>query len=408
MKYRFEKYLTGDQIEALNAEIDSKNPKELILQVMDFEDARLFANSRLMGFLLKCRQKEISIIIDTAQYSENFFAKIRNKKLFLNSTTGILLSAFATKIIDEKGIDYKELVEQEQLKELAKTISEIEFDGKITIKKKERGVIESGKEKTAFFFDGFNRPEKAAIFKNAEFPDKVRDFNSDFSSMLRELGLDIRRFYSKIEFISSNIGFEVVQNINDHALNNLKGVPINQLQFVHFHRINVNAYRSKLEYILEEQETPITDYLKTIRCKFNLDSNSSTEAHIYEISISDSGVGIPGRLARTMDVYTGDIKTEKNFLINALHETVSSKLRKTGDIGYGLPKIMEAVKNTDGLIVFRTGRLLMFKHFLDKENLQTDNLSDWDSTTRNYLSGTSISILFPVVTNNNATQTKIF
>jgi len=381
MEIELTKYLTADLVEDINKRIDNNKPSEIVITINQLEGTRLFANARLASLLHKCFKEKISIQLKIGEILKEYASNNKNWRFLVHTTIGYLLVHYADKIIDRSGTDVKSTIKEKQFSILSAS----------------KSIIGSGNEKAALSISGFNVPEQADIFKyTSKEYQNFTTFYNHFSNLLYEI--ISTKNQALVEIVCSNIAAEAIQNATDHALYDNSNNRINQIQFLEIKRLSLNTWKSHIELLFEKETTPVTTYLRALEKSLHFSPSQFNDFYLTEFTISDCGIGIPAKILGNADIYKQQIEEEADALENALLPNHTSKLNEVG-AGFGLHKIMLATQKVKGLIVFRTGRLYMFKSSFQDDNADSQ-LAFWYATTRNYLPGTSISLIFPWTESN--------
>jgi hypothetical protein len=116
-------------------------------------------------------------------------------------------------------------------------------------------------------------------------------------------------------------------------------------------------------------ERHLTRYFKTI-----LSDSDIAATHVLEVSIFDSGVGLARRdLRKPLD---NSVSGEREYssVLNCLrrHNTSSSDVTR----GVGLFEVMRLMTRLRGFLQLRTGRLGLFRNFIDDEFIFDEHWSD--------------------------------
>jgi hypothetical protein len=194
-------------------------------------------------------------------------------------------------------------------------------------------------------------------------------------SFLRMRGLDWVARYA----------FEILQNTRDHATTNIDGKPVRGSRFLLVRRVGLDG-----EGFDALTAVPvIADYIKILQEIF-----AGRVQELVEVTISDSGVGIPARIAGTTEIYDKeDREGQRKWFELALSESGTSK-RGIKGAGLGLPTAMRAVADTRGLVVFRTGHLNLYRHYFSGAPFPDKTLQVFKSSAP-FSSGTSVTLLLP-------------
>lgn len=184
---------------------------------------------------------------------------------------------------------------------------------------------------------------------------------------------------------ASRFAFEILQNTRDHATTNVAGHPIRGCRFLLVRRVNLVG-----EGFDSLRSIPVVaPYLDRLS-----DVYGSHLAELVEITISDSGEGIPARMAGSTEIYAReDFEGQLRWLDSALRDSGTSKRGMSG-AGLGLPRAMRAVSDAGGLIVFRTGHLNLHRHYFSGSPYPDKTLQPIPGG-RPFFLGTSVTLLLP-------------
>jgi hypothetical protein len=180
--------------------------------------------------------------------------------------------------------------------------------------------------------------------------------------------------------------FEVVQNTRDHGATHLHGERIDGVRFVVVRLLPLRTIAPRRRHA-----DPVQDYCARLVQAKGLGPETPRSA--LEITVADCGVGIPARITGQMEIYSKSISEERTALVRALVLRTTSKPATQTGAGYGLYSAMLATQDLRGLALVRTGRLLLYKDFLNNEHTA---MSDWAHDERPFVAGTSVSLFFPL------------
>ncbi len=377
VRRRLPDQISAGYIENLNSAISEAKPHTLTLDLTDVKRCRLFAEGRLLGLLSLADRLSIKTNVElSAPLPPTTLGTSRYWKLFLESILGFILGQLATRIVDPAGRNWKLLIIDRQSNVLQSESH-----------KNYQGIIGSGKELAAPIVDRFGGPPTSAIVtcnNPLMFPGLFRGL------LFERFGLP--RLNEAVVNTLSDFVFEALQNIRDHAAIDFNNEPVGGVSFLSLRRLNLRE--EQLDDLIGQERTPVSKYLEALKAV--IPTFHQRPDQLLEVTIADSGVGIPARMARSMTVYDRDFNLERDYLLRALTKDGTSKASSVVGCGLGLFKIMEATRNVKGLIVFRTGRLQMYRHYLGAEDdWPSLNLHDWDVGKIKLIGGTCISLIMP-------------
>lgn len=387
MEWQLPEILNAEDIENFNKNLALKEKEILHITVKEDHTFTFAALPRFNSLLWKC--KHINIEIYTS-ISATKHALHQQRSEFEKYTQPyfLLLLHYSNKVFDKEGNDIKKSLLFEQEEYLLKI----------------DGTIYSKNSAAAFFFDKYNIQIYSSIFgytqsKNID----MWEFYRRVSAVIRKTTND-RLTPDYLEPIILNLLFEGTQNIIDHGLSDLSGVPIQQIQLIDF-KLDLWAKDKPYEKVFGNSLNEYyKKYLNSITTKL-----SGNDPRLMQINITDSGIGIAETYTSNEHIYTREkIEVEKNALWEATNPGKSRKHPSITGKGMGLYKILNTVARLKGLIIFRSGRLELAIHFLENEKGAIDYpLSSWFCIERAFLPGTTISVIFPWNSSLALNQTKL-
>jgi hypothetical protein len=296
--------------------------------------------------------------------------------VFLNTISGVILSRLADNILGPQSRDYTSLVRERQAEAL-------NDDG---------GLLRSGDSVAAPISDQFGRPEASPFITEKD----VRSFARHLRAFIkRDLGLPIPNELSSI----SDFVFELLQNTRDHGSTDISEKALGGVRFHSVRIINLDQF--PIAKLIDASPSPVSSYLELLQQ--DLRESFTSVSQLVEITVADSGIGIPARMARSTDIYNESIDRERIMLLKALEPTGTSKPPSVAGAGLGLYKAMNSAERLRGLVVFRSGRLCMCKHYLtDEQKWPSLELQEWRAGPSSLVAGTSVSLLFPWIASGQA------
>ena len=382
---RVPKHLAHADAEALVERI--RNGGCVVLDVTEFERSRLLGDSALLGLLVLARgcRTRVEVRLGGRLPPAGEGARGRYWRLFLESSAGLILAQLSEAVFDATGADVTHVVRRAQAEAL----------------RKENGFVGYGKEVTAAIVDRFARPTVADLIRDAD----VSRFGVRLWSLLTgRLGLDQRSahvFQPLCDF-----AHEAMQNTRDHGATDLDERPLEGIRFIQLRRINTSE--EPLPSLHDGGEGDVVaEYVRALET--TLAESGADARHLVEVTIADGGVGIPARMAGNVGIYRGDIDVERSLLHVAFSAGGSSKATSIAGRGLGLAKVLDATRRLRGLLVVRTGRLCLYRHFLKEPGgaaaarstraLRANDppeLIDWQPhRAPRYMPGTAVSLLMP-------------
>jgi hypothetical protein len=317
---------------------------------------RFLAESSLLSLLMQAASLHSKVFVHLKSVQRGQFPDAVRRQL-TETVPGLLLGRFTDDLFDAEGKPLKSMVRTAQNDALNSS----------------RGIVNSGHEASAVAIDDFLAPSPARIFAP-----KTLDSTRQIEELVQKVvGHDPPRF-AQARYVWHFVN-ELVQNTRDHALKSPDGRPISGARFLTVRRINASMRAAEW---YETADTPFVDYLREL----NDDS-----ADFVELTVADSGIGVPARLAGRLDVYKGSIAEEVELLARAFRNGESSKPASVAGRGLGFSNVLRAVKALSGMLSIRTGRLLKYKHFA---STATHNVPA-TVVERQLIRGTTVSILVP-------------
>ena len=147
--------------------------------------------------------------------------------------------------------------------------------------------------------------------------------------------------------------FECIQNTTKHARYSIAGRPLIGARMLVIRRLSSRDGISEFGFGVRQYFEQLTELFGAAAVK-----------DLFEITIADSGEGIPARYLKSSHVYgTLDERSELSAIQEAMVLRRSSEQGRHGG-GAGLYAALHAVSNTAGLLHVTTGRLKVFKHYL--------------------------------------------
>lgn len=179
--------------------------------------------------------------------------------------------------------------------------------------------------------------------------------------------------------------YELFQNAHEHGRLDGTGIAIAGLRFLRL--------RKHIHYDFGGliQRAASFDELKQYLCALK---GRNTRPELYEVSVSDHGLGITRRLvASRPDLGLSDDSLSVNDVIA---QALSSKRDRPG-AGHGLGRALDAVSRLHGFISIRTGRIWLYRDLaLSDRSREHRHLLPVGSPVLAEIPGTHVNLLFPL------------
>lgn len=382
MLARLPQIVSADYLEAAPSLRTRSDVTGITIDITDFRRSRVFAEARLLGLLMHARRRGAPVSVRLGSELPPFESGSGNKywKLFTESISGFVLAQVATRIEGPLGYDRTHDVRMAQAQVLGG----------------QKGILGSGVEVAAPIVDvGTDStdtivpPASQVVLQN-----DIRQFTGLFNEILfRRLGL--AGIDSAAAIGLRDVAFEALQNTRDHGSTDLSGAPLPGIRFLTIRRINVHG--DLVSDTLRNQSVealPMAAYLEALTHYEGM--GTKNVRRLVEITVADSGIGIPARMAGRESIYQSDIEQERAYLHQALRADGTSKPRSVAGAGLGLFKLLQQTHRLKGIVVFRTGHLYMSRHYLGGEPWPDLSLFDWSGHDGAFIAGSSVSVLFPL------------
>lgn len=241
-------------------------------------------------------------------------------------------------------------------------------------------------------------PFPASLYKTE--PDGTRSLNTleDFDALAKNMFSEIilpgqyTSIPDKIMDATGAFLLELVSNTHDHATKDYRGEAdispsVRGLQFK-FHSAVGATWKS-----ITEGYDPLGRYFHS------LSEHRDNNIQLVEISVFDSGSGLAQNwLKKPLSEMT--YQEEFKAVIECFGKGNSTKRHRR--FGLGLPLVIRLLKERQGFIRLRTGRLSLYANFIEKDDVNIDYFTDFDAWTLRdneplaSVSGTLVTVLLPV------------
>ncbi len=186
---------------------------------------------------------------------------------------------------------------------------------------------------------------------------------------------------------------EALENVREHAVD----VDADGLSLLQVKRINLNQMPG-----IEKQLPESAAFRQYIG---GVTRRRPKLGGFLEITVADSGRGIPASLSGNTAIYRGDLADELRVLVDAFNPARSRKL--TPGSGGGLTTMLENLHRRDGAIQVRSGRHSLFRTSVTPEGGRAEwtvaggpermpNPGLWKVSAHGYAAGTAITLLVPI------------
>jgi len=220
----------------------------------------------------------------------------------------------------------------------------------------------------------------------------------EFGALIRSALRENRHFSEYLERESAlanglaNLIYELFQNTNDHAYEQLDGTSfaknVRAISLKSHSDLIDNKDLSAMESINERFNT----YLA--HCTKRFEEKKLKVHRFLELSIVDGGLGFAQRF-KGRPLGDISIQEETRITVECFRDGVSSKGSQSR--GEGLDEVWQALCKLDGFIRIRTGRLCLFQTFHDKKASDVRAFSNWSQKELEHAEGTAVTIIIPCV-----------
>ena len=200
---------------------------------------------------------------------------------------------------------------------------------------------------------------------------------------------------SDMEQLTSFI-YQAVDNARQHGYLDRRGNPIVGARYV-----RLRVVHASLRDHANDVGQPLTDYLS--RLSERLGDEDQT---LLEVTVADPGRGIAATMASDDNVFTMPLDYERTRFSLALVPGGTSQKAAAG-VGRGLVIMSRAIHGLRGFMFIRTGRLSVWRHFLnaagesdppifDETDHSLFSTFDWTRTGLSRVTGTLVAALLPL------------
>lgn len=315
--------------------------------------------SRLLSVLSQIRRArgEIHLTCGAELDVENG-SPDRLVKLLRDTLGGIVLAQLATTAVDGRGVDRIIEIRRAQAETAAR----------------HDGIFRHGREWAAPIIDTFGAPPPSRLLTGSD-----EAYQSLFIERVALLNLGLLTDISLSSLVE--FSYEAFDNTRQHGSSTLERQPIEGVRFV-LQRV-INANRERLADLARRVDRePFGSYLNELAA----DIGTASELRLVELTITDSGIGIPARMSGTEDIYTGPYEIERDAVKRAFAVGSTTRTSARGR-GRGLVKVLRAAEALEAMLSVRVGRTELHRKF-------TNGDTGWHETQSELIGGTSVSMLF--------------
>jgi hypothetical protein len=354
-------------LEGAIARSAAEQSDSVTIRLQAWNDMHLFAEGRLLQWMRHFQEEGKEVLVELGCQLPGIEEEPRHKlwELFRDRLGAVILTNAADEVRDSNGGNRREEIKQLQVAGLARAGGEIGF----------------GRERALLRLDRLVAPPSFRAFTEEE--DDFSHLRSRVSQLAKDaFGLKPKGLLR--ERLTSFV-HELVANTRVHARDDLTGQAIEAVRFAQLRRLIVNRQQGMGQ--LTTEEGPVQGYLQRLASQ----TDAGVEAVFVELTVADSGVGIPARLRGSTDIYGEPLAVEKEATLEAMLLETSSRPASVMGRGKGLDTALRMADLLHGLVAIRTGRLELVRD----TTLSGAATSEWHITERPHLPGTTVSILLP-------------
>jgi hypothetical protein len=342
----------------------------VLIEIKHWEGSSGLAEGRLLQWMLRLEQSGKRTLLSLGQQLPALGDAPRHPlwQTLRDRLGALILAEAAKRILDPGGVDRREEIGAAQRSQLSA----------------QGGDVGSGSEQAVVRLDRIGSPTSLRAFTDAE-----DDFEL-IRARIRQFagGLNLEPIGGEHLEELASFAYEAVENTREHACDDLGGAAIDGLRFLQIRRLSVTRRRG-MDQLLTSKGG-LQAYLERLSTSAEL--GDEKVASFVEVTIADSGIGIPARLLGSTDVYSDPLSAETELTLRAMRPDSSSKARSIMGRGQGLFNAMRMAALLRGLVVVRTGRLELIR---DTTLAPARGQDGWHINELEYLPGTTISLLLP-------------
>lgn len=340
------------------------------IEIQGWQGSQGLAEGRLLQWLLRLRQdgKRVEVSLGRELPAVDDDPGHRLWRSLRDSLGALILTEVAESLIDAEGEDRRPEAAAVQLAALSSR----------------GGEVGTGADRAAVRLDRIGSPRSLRPFTDPEndfvhIRDRIKRFANDLN--LEPIGPE------QLEQLTS-FAHETVENTRDHACHDLDRRSIDGMRFLQVRRLAITR-RRRMEQLVTSK-SHLQAYLERLATSAELGDEGV--ANFVEVTVADSGIGIPARLLGSTDVYADPLSAETELTLRAMRPDSSSKPTSVMGSGQGLFNAMEMAALLRGLVVVRTGRLELIR---DTTLEAARGQDGWHIEERGFVPGTAVSLLLP-------------
>jgi hypothetical protein len=334
-------------------------------------DIHRLGEGRLLQWMQELKRRQVRVVLDLGQSLPPIVDDPRHAlwSIFQRRLGAMILVDAADEVRDGDGRDRRADLVSVQMAVLVSTGNEPGF----------------GRERTLLRLDRVGAPPAFRPFVNRR--EDFKKIETRVNQLIRD-GLNLKPLGTRgLQDLSSFV-HELVANTRMHARDDLEGAPIAGMRFAQIRRLKLTRQPGMERLGMGGSRSE--EYLA--RLSSHPDWGSRENADFVEVTVADSGVGIPARLRGSLGVYAASIEEEIEATREAMGPKGSSRSSSAPGRGLGLDTAKKMAEKLGGVAVVRTGRLELTR---DSTLAVEEGEDGWQVDPRPYLPGTAISLLLP-------------